>query len=315
MRTFSLPRLPGSLLLPAIVAPMFLVSGPRLVSATCKAGLIGSFPSANARTPEEFDGWLSEIEAELEGARKLQADAPIAPYAVNLIMHPTNQRRAPDLEIIVAHRVPLVITSVGNPTPAIKAVHAYGGQVFCDVASVRHAQRAVQAGVDGLILLCAGAGGHTGWLSPFAFLPEVRKIFDGPIVLAGGIANGRAIRAAQMLGADAVYMGTRFLAATESLAHVDYKTTLVASNADDIVLTSAVSGMPGNFLRSSLERFGLDPASDSPTSFSLPTKQGEAKRWRDIWSAGHAVGAVPAIQPVAEIVQQLAHEFAETLPE
>lgn len=299
-------------MLPVIVAPMFLVSGPELVSACCKAGVIGSFPSINARTPELFERWLQEIEAALANARATTPEKPVAPYAVNLIMHPTNGRRDTDLAILARYRVPLVIASVGNPAPAVGTVRGYGGKVFCDVATVRHARRAIEAGVDGLILLCAGAGGHSGWLNPFAFLREVRGFFDGPVVLAGGIANGQAIRAAQTLGADGVYMGTRFLAASESLASEDYKAALAASGADDIVLTTAVSGLPGNFLRKSLERHGLHRAGGAEQAFQIPTGESEGKRWRDIWSAGHAVGAIRTIEPAAAIVQALAEEFRQS---
>ena len=302
-------RIPGPHALPAIVAPMFLVSGPELVSACCKAGVIGSFPSINARTPELLEDWLLDIEAALAGARAAMPEKPVASYAVNLIMHSSNSRRDTDLAILARHRVPLVIASVGNPEPAVGAIHGYGGKVFCDVATVKHARRAIEAGVDGLILLCAGAGGHSGWINPFAFLREVRDFFDGPLILAGGITDGRAIRAAQLLGADGVYMGTRFLAAQESLASADYKATLTTSSADDIVLTTAVSGLPGNFLRSSLERYGLHSEHGGIQAFRIPDGESEGKRWRDIWSAGHGVGAVRTVEPAAAIVQALVEEF------
>ena len=297
---------------PVIVAPMFLISGPELVTACCKAGVIGSFPSINARTPELLEDWLVDIETSLAAARAAKPEQIVAPYAVNLIMHASNSRRDTDLAILVRHRVPLVIASVGNPGPAVRAIHDYGGKVYCDVATVKHARRAIEAGVDGLILLCAGAGGHTGWINPFAFLREVRSFFDGPVVLAGGITDGRAIRAAQLLGADGVYMGTRFLAAQESLASEDYKRTLAASSADDIVLTTAVTGMPGNFLRSSLERYGLYPEHDNDQIFRIPGQESEGKRWRDIWSAGHGVGTVRTVEPAAEIVRTLIKEFNQS---
>ncbi len=253
-----------------------------------------------------------DIETSLAAARAAKPEQIVAPYAVNLIMHASNSRRDTDLAILVRHRVPLVIASVGNPGPAVRAIHDYGGKVYCDVATVKHARRAIEAGVDGLILLCAGAGGHTGWINPFAFLREVRSFFDGPVVLAGGITDGRAIRAAQLLGADGVYMGTRFLAAQESLASEDYKRTLAASSADDIVLTTAVTGMPGNFLRSSLERYGLYPEHDNDQIFRIPGQESEGKRWRDIWSAGHGVGTVRTVEPAAEIVRTLIKEFNQS---
>lgn len=305
-------HVPGPHALPIIVAPMFLISGPELVTACCKAGVIGSFPSINARTPELLEDWLADIETALAAARAARPEQTVAPYAVNLIMHASNSRRDTDLAILVRHRVSLVIASVGNPEPAISAIHDYGGKVFCDVATVKHARRAIAAGVDGLILLCAGAGGHTGWINPFAFLREVRCFFDGPIVLAGGITDGRAIRAAQLLGADGVYMGTRFLAAKESLASEDYKHTLAISSADDIVLTTAVTGMPGNFLRSSLERYGLYSEPESGQTFRIPGQESEGKRWRDIWSAGHGVGTVRTVEPAAEIVRTLIEEFHQS---
>jgi nitronate monooxygenase len=305
-------NIPGPHALPVIVAPMFLISGPELVNACCKAGVIGSFPSINARTPELLEDWLLDIETSHAAARAARPEQTVAPYAVNLIMHPSNSRRDTDLAILVRHRVPLVIASVGNPGPAIGAIHHYGGKVYCDVATIKHARRAIEAGVDGLILLCAGAGGHTGRINPFAFLREVRSFFEGPIVLAGGITDGRAIRAAQLLGADGVYMGTRFLAAQESLASEDYKITLAASGADDIVLTTAVTGMPGNFLRSSLERYGLYPEHDGSQTFRIPGHESEGKRWRDIWSAGHGVGTVRTVEPAAEIVRTLIKEFDQS---
>lgn len=302
-------RIPKPHSLPVIVAPMFLISGPKMVIACCRAGLIGSFPSINARTPEQLEDWLIDIETNLAHTGEAPPGAQPAPYAVNLIMHSSNPRRETDLKIIVRHRVPVVIASVGNPHSAVSVVHNYGGQVYCDVATVRHARRAVEAGVDGLILLCAGAGGHSGWLNPFSFLREVRHFYDGPVVLAGGITDGRTIRATQLLGADGVYMGTRFLAAEESLASADYKKTITGSNADDIVLTAAVTGMPGNFLRSSLELHGVNPGQDCDQTFSIPGRENDVKRWRDIWSAGHGVGAVRAIEPVADIVRALREEF------
>lgn len=288
---------------------MFLISGPEVVKACCTAGVIGSFPSINARTPEVLEDWLMDIETSLATARAAGLGQTVVPFAVNLIMHPSNSRRDTDLAILVRHRVPLVIASVGNPGPAISAIHDYGGKVFCDVATVKHARRAIEAGVDGLILLCSGAGGHTGWINPFAFLREVRCFYDGPIVLAGGITDGRAIRAAQLLSADGVYMGTRFLAAQESLASEDYKRTLAASSVDDIVLTTAATGMPGNFLRSSLERYGLYPEHDDDQTFRIPGQESEGKRWRDIWSAGHGVGTVRTVEPAAEIARTLIKEF------
>ena len=244
-------QLRTQLKLPVLVGPMFLVSGPDLVIACSQAGVAGSFPTLNARSTAILDQWLARITAEL------QPDA--APYAANLIVHPTNTRLAEDVDLVVKHKSPLVIASVGHPGRVVAAVKSYGGLVFSDVASLKHAQRAAETGVDGLILLCGGSGGNTGWLNPFAFVTAVRKFFAGPLVLAGAISNGRLIHVAEELGADFAYVGTPFIAATESMAADDYRQMLIDSNADDIQLTAEVTGLPANMLRKSLERSGFRP--------------------------------------------------------
>ncbi len=294
--------------LPVIAAPMFLVSGPDLVVACCRAGIIGSFPTVNARSPEILDQWLTAISADLRN------DSGAAPPAVNLVVHRSNPRVADDLAVVAQHRIPLVIASVGDPTPVIDCVHGYGGLVFSDVASEKHARRAAEAGVDGLILLCAGAGGNTGWLSPFSFVPAVRRFFSGPLAVAGGIADGRAIRAAEVLGADVSYLGTRFIAARESLASDEYRKMLFESGLDDIQLTNAVTGIPANFLRLSLKRAGFNATGAQRTSdFDVIRELDALKAWKHIWSAGHSVFGVEKAQTASEIVAELRAEYLQTM--
>ena len=294
-------KLRATLTLPVLAGPMFLVSGPDLVIACCKAGVVGSFPTLNARTTAILDEWLARISAEVT--------PDDAPYAVNLIVHPTNKRLPEDLDLVVKHKAPLVIASVGNPERAIAAVKGYGGLVFCDVASLKHARRAAEAGVDGLILLCGGAGGHTGWLNPLAFVTAVRKFFAGPVVLAGAVSNGRMIHVAEELGADFAYVGTSLIAATESMADDDYRQMLIESTADDILLTDEVTSLPANMLRKSVERSGFKPEAKQG-SFD-PMKGTETLRaWRDIWSAGQGVGDIERAEPVADIIGQMARDYA-----
>jgi nitronate monooxygenase len=286
--------------LPVLVGPMFLVSGPDLVIACSQAGVAGSFPTLNARSTAILDQWLARITAEL------QPDA--APYAANLIVHPTNTRLAEDVDLVVKHKSPLVIASVGNPGRVVAAVKSYGGFVFSDVASLKHAQRAAETGVDGLILLCGGSGGNTGWLNPFAFVTAVRKFFSGPLVLAGAISNGHLIHVAEELGADFVYVGTPFIAATESMAADDYRQMLIESNADDIQLTAEVTGIPANMLRKSLERSGFRPE-PKHDGFNLLKEIETLKAWRDIWSAGQGVGDVERVEPAAGVIDRMTHDY------
>lgn len=289
--------------LPVIVAPMFLVTGARMVVAACRAGVIGCFPTAYARTPQMLEEWLQTITAELDPRQAADQDVRLAPWSANLIVHPTNSRAGPDLELLVKYRAPLVVASVGNPARIVERVHDYGGLVFSDVASVSHARKAAQSGVDALILLCGGAGGHTGWMNPFAFVPAVRGFFDGPIVLAGSIADGAAIRAAQVLGADAAYVGTRFIATHESDAADEYRQMVVDSDADQIVLTSEVSGLNANWLRGSLDRLGIK--GEKTGRLAGFSADDNFKAWRDIWGAGHGVGAVRRVASVADVVAEL----------
>lgn len=299
-------RLSKRLRLPVIVAPMFLVSGRDLVIASCRAGVIGSLPSLNARTTDIFDSWLTEVENAL-------ADAPdAAPHAVNLIVHRTNARLEADLEVCVAHEVPIIVAAVGSPRNVVERVHGYGGLVFCDAASVAHARRAAEAGVDGLILLSAGAGGNTGWINPFAFVGEVRRFFQGPVILAGAISRGRYLHAAQVAGADMAVVGTNFIAAAESDAADEYRAMLVDSIADDIVLTDEVTGIPANMLRASLERSGF-VAGKKAEKFDLGHELETMRAWRDIWSAGHGVGAIDRGATVAEIVGDLRADYVASV--
>jgi len=302
----SLPQsLARRLSLPLIAAPMFTVSDPRLVIAACRAGVIGAFPTANCRTPEELDGWLARLRAEL--------GPDDAPFCANLVIRRPDLRE--HLERLCAHRVEMVITSVGSPAAVVGPLHDAGALVFADVASVAHARKALAAGVDGLVLLTAGAGGQTGHLNGFAFARAVRGFFDGPLVLAGGLADGVALRAAITLGCDLGYMGTRFIATEESPAPAAYKQMLIESSMDDVLLTSAFTGLPTSMLRPSLAAAGLDPD-------AIPEELGRATaaqvlggaapppaRWRDLWSAGHSVSGVDAVLPVAQLVARIAAEF------
>jgi nitronate monooxygenase len=310
-----LSRFRGRLSLPLISAPMFLVSGVELVVAACRNGVIGSFPTVNCRSPEELDGWLGEIEARLRRHCD-ESGKPAAPICANLIVHRSNARLAQDLQVLLRHRPEIVITSVGSPAPVLAPLHDAGALVFADVASIRHAERAVAAGADGLVLLTAGAGGQTGWLNPFVFVRAVRAFFDGPIVLAGGIGDGHALRAAQALGCDLAYMGTKFIATRESLADERYKAMLVASSADDVLLTTAFTGLQTNMLRPSIEAAGLDPddlpqrgAIDIGKDIDIGARENRPKRWRDTWSAGHSTSGVTAVLPVDELVARTIAEY------
>jgi nitronate monooxygenase len=301
--------------LPLIAAPMFLVSGVELVVAACRNGVIGSFPTVNCRTTEQLDQWLGEIEDRLQ--RHADAsDKASAPICANLIVHRSNARLQQDLAVLLRHRPEMVITSVGSPAPVIGPLHDAGALVFADVASIRHAERAVGTGADGLVLLTAGAGGQTGWLNPFAFVRAVRAFFDGPLVLAGGIADGHALRAAEALGCDLAYMGTKFIATRESMADARYKQMLAASSADDVLLTSAFTGLQTNMLRPSIEAAGLDPddlpargAIDIGNDIDIGARESNPRRWKDIWSAGHSVSGVTEVLSVDEMIARTRAEY------
>lgn len=298
--------LKGRLRLPLVGAPMFIVSGPELVLAQCKAGVVGSFPALNARPPELLDDWLSQINEALD------ADENAAPYAVNQICHPSNKRLEQDVRLCVKHRVPIVITSLSPPSEIVQAVHSYGGLIFHDVISVRHAQKAAQQGVDGLILVAAGAGGHAGELSPFALLSEVRSWFEGTLLLSGSIANGASVLSAIAAGADLAYMGTRFIATQEANASPEYKQMLVESAASDIVYSSLFTGVKGNYLKGSIEAAGLDadnlPDGDISTMDFEEFSEGK-KAWKDIWGAGQGLGSIDSAPSVATVLDELEQQF------
>jgi nitronate monooxygenase len=291
-------QLAGRLAIPAIVAPMFLISGPDLVVECCKAGLLGTFPALNQRTTDGFVAWLDDIESRLDGDD--------APYGVNLIVHRTNTRLQQDLEVIVRRKVPLVITSLGTVREVIDAVHSYGGLVFHDVISARHSEKAAKAGADGLIAVAAGAGGHAGTISPFALTSEIRSTFDGALVLSGALSTGRHIHAAEMMGADFGYFGSHFIPALESLAPAEQKQMMVESNAADIVHTDKVTGILANFMKASLAANGL---LDAPGHIGALDLEGEARAWKTIWSAGHGVGAVKAVRPARTICEELIADY------
>lgn len=304
------PVLQNTLRLPVIASPMFIVSGPELVIAECLSGVVGAFPALNARAPDTLDGWLTRIETELAAARAADPARRIAPYAVNQIVHASNNRLAEDMETCVAHQVPMIITSLRPPGEIVRQAHSYGGVVFHDVISVRHAEKALEAGVDGLILVCAGAGGHAGTLSPFALLGEVRRFYDGPIVLAGSITTGDAILTAQAMGADLAYMGTRFIATAEANAAAGYKQMIASSAAADIVYSPTFTGVHGNYLKPSIVAAGLDPDNLPPadkTSMDFSTTS--VRAWRDIWGSGQGVGIIQDAPPVADLVDRLAGEY------
>jgi nitronate monooxygenase len=288
----------GRLKVPAIAAPMFLVSGPELVLAVCRAGMAAAFPAPNARSIEELDAWMATLNAGLS--------PDDAPWVLNIVAHQSYGRLEDELALIARHKPAMVITALGSPRRVVETVHAYGGLVLADVINVSFARKCLQAGVDGLVLVCTGAGGHTGQLSPFAFVPAVRAFFQGPIVVGGAISSGRAIRALEMLGADLAYVGTPFIAATESLAPDAYKHMVVASTHEDLVQTTAVTGVHANWLKASLAAAGIDASvvrEDGPV-FSDP---GAAfRRWKDTWSAGQGVDAVACIEPAAAIIERLA---------
>ena len=306
----SLPAsLEQRLRLPVVAAPMFLISNPKLVLACCASGVVGSFPALNQRDSAGFKAWLEEIEA---GLAQLQAPAP---YAVNLIVHPTNPRLQADLALCVEHRVPIVITSLGAVKEVVDAVHGYGGLVFHDVTTRRHAEKAAQAGVDGLIAVAAGAGGHAGTWSPFALAAEIRQFFDKTLLLAGCLNHGHEILAAQMLGADLAYMGTRFIATAESQAQDAYKQMLLDAHAADIIHTPAVSGIPASFLRSSLEQAGYDmnALKSGHEQGKLKPIDDEAKAWKTVWSAGQGVGEIHDLPSASALIERLHSEYREAL--
>jgi nitronate monooxygenase len=302
--------------LPVIAAPMFIVSVPELVIAQCKAGVVGSFPSLNARPAEEFEKWLQRIEDELEQYDAANASHPAAPFAVNLIVHKSNDRLAHDLELCVRYKVPIVITSLGAREDVNQAVHSYGGIVLHDIINNVYAHKAVEKGADGLIAVAAGAGGHAGTTSPFALVQEIREWWSGPLALSGAIATGGAVAAAQAMGADLGYIGSAFIATREANAQDGYKQMIVDSGAADIIYTNYFSGVHGNYLKPSVTRAGFDPDNlpqADPSKMNFANSDSKVKAWRDIWSAGQGVGAVKEIVSVAELVTRLRNEYRAAL--
>ncbi len=309
----SLPKvLQDNLALPVIGAPMFMVSQPQLVLAQCVAGIVGSFPALNARPKELLDEWLGMMTTAIDAARRAEPGRKVGPYAVNQIVHHSNDRLDHDIALCVKHRAPMIITSLRAPGDVVKEVHGYGGIVFHDVISVRHAQKALEAGVDGLILVAAGAGGHAGMLSPFALVSEVRRFWDGPIALSGAITRGAQILAAQAMGADLAYIGTRFIPTHEANAVDAYKQMIVDSSAADVVYTPYFTGVHGNYLRASIAAQGLDP-DDLPLrdKSAMSFDSDATKAWRDIWGVGQGIGSIDEILPVAEVVERLAREYRD----
>jgi nitronate monooxygenase len=308
----ALPTVLQNLSLPVIASPMFIASGPKLVAAQCKAGIVGSFPALNARPAELLDTWLTELQAELAAFQAANPGKRVGPIAVNQIVHQSNDRLAHDVEVCVKHQVPIIISSLrAPPKEMMDAIHSYGGIVLHDVINIRHAEKALEAGVDGLILVASGAGGHAGTLSPFALVGEVRKFFKGPIALSGSIATGDAILAAQAMGADFAYIGSRWLATEESNVTDEYRNAIVESAAADIVYTNLFTGVHGNYLKKSILNAGLDPeALPESDKSKMSFGSGTAKAWRDIWGAGQGVGLMDDVPTVAEMVERLKAEYA-----
>ena len=305
-------RLAFRLRLPVVAAPMFLVSGPELVLAACRAGIVGAFPTPNARPIEVLEDWMKQITQGLARMQNEQPPETIGPWCANLITHSSNTRLPEDLALIAKYQPPVVVTALGSPKPAIDVVHGYGGIVLADVINLTLARKAVAAGADGLACITAGAGGHTGFLSPFAFVSSVREFFDGLVVVGGGISDGWGVAGAIAAGADLVYMGTRFIPTLESMADPAYKQMLVDSTADDLVISASITGTPASWLKPSLKANGLDPdqlPSAPLRSYDSNQAMG-AKKWRDVWAAGQGVGAIKAVESTAKVVNRLAVEYA-----
>lgn len=311
----ALPKsLEGKLRIPLIGAPMFIVSGPELVIAQCKAGIIGGFPALNARPQSALSDWLKQIKESLAAYAEKNPDQPVAPYAVNQIVHASNSRLLDDMATCVEHEVPIIITSLRPPAEVVAAVHAYGGLVFHDVISLRHARKAIEQGVDGVIAVCAGAGGHAGPLSPFALVKEIKKEFDGAVILSGCITSGSDVLAAKAMGADLAYSGTRFIATEEARAVPAYKEMIVESKAADIAYTSLFSGIHGSYLKGSIVNVGLDPENlPDGNSDAMDFDKADAKAWKDIWSAGQGVGNIDDIPPARDLVMTMEREYLSAL--
>lgn len=302
-----------NLRLPVFAAPMFLISGPEMVLAACKAGIIGAFPTPNARPIGTLDVWMKQITEGLAQARDAQATATIGPWCANLVTHSSNTRLPEDLALIARYKPPIVVTALGSPKPAIEVVHSYGGVVFADVIDIKLAKKAVAAGADGLACVSAGAGGHTGTLSPFAFVSAVREFFDGHVIVGGGISDGWGVAGAIACGADYVYMGTRFIPTTESMAHDDYKKMVVDCTVDDLVVSAGITGTAASWLKPSLRALGMDPDNmpAAPERQYDSSKPVAARKWMDVWAAGQGIGTIKAIEPLAAVVARLVDEYAQ----
>ncbi len=310
----ALPEVLKRVPFPVIASPMFIVSTPKLVIAQCKAGVVGSMPALNARPAAQLDEWLAEITESLDAHNRANPDKPAAPFAINQIVHKSNDRLDHDLEMCVKYKVPLIITSLGAREDVNQAVHSYGGVVMHDVINNKFARKAIEKGADGLIAVAAGAGGHAGTTSAFALVQEIREWFDGPLALSGSIANGRSILAARAMGADFAYIGSAFIATEEARAVDDYKQMIVDSSSADVIYSSKFTGVHGNYLRPSIVRAGLDPdtlGDGDPSQMSFGSKDGgDAKVWKDIWGCGQGIGAIKQVVPTAELVARLKAEYA-----
>jgi nitronate monooxygenase len=310
----ALPLVFDKLRLPVVGAPQFIIANPDLVTAQCKAGIVGSFPALNARPQPLLDEWLIRIKDDLTAWDEAHPDTPAAPFAVNQIVHKTNERLEQDVAACVKHKVPIVITSLGARQDVNDAIHSYGGIVLHDIINVTFAKKALEKGADGLIAVCAGAGGHAGGLSPFALVQEIRAFFDGPLLLSGAIANGRSILAAQAVGADLAYIGSAFIATKEANADERYKQMIVESAAEDVIYTNLFTGVLGNYLKGSIEAAGLDPknlpASD-PSKMDFASGSSKPKAWKEIWGAGQGVGGVHEIVSTGELVARFKREYDE----
>jgi len=309
----ELKCLKGKLRLPVIGSPLFIISNPKMVIAQCKAGIVGSFPALNARPQSQLDEWLDEITSELDSYNKANPDAPAAPFAVNQIVHRSNDRLEADLATCEKYKVPLVITSLGARTELNDAVHAWGGETLHDIINIKFAHKALEKGADGLIPVCAGAGGHAGTLSPFGLVSEIREFFDGPIALSGSISTGAGVLAAQALGADYAYIGSAFIATEEARASEAYKQGIVESSAEDIIYSNLFTGVHGNYLRKSIEDAGLDPENlpeSDPSAMNFGSGGNtDAKAWKDIWGSGQGVGSIKKIQSAGGYVAELQAEY------
>ena len=309
----SIESLKSRVTIPVIGAPLFIISNPDLVIAQCKSGVVGSFPALNARPQNVLEEWIIRIKEELESYQASNPEAKVAPFAVNQICHNSNDRLFGDMELCVKHQVPIIITSLRPPEEIVTEAHSYGGLVFHDVISVKHAKKAAEQGVDGLILVCAGAGGHAGTLSPFALVREVRDWFDGAIILSGSISDGSSVAAAKMLGADFAYIGTRFIATQEANAEPEYKQCLIDSAAEDIIYSSLFTGVHGNYLKPSVVNAGLDP-NNLPDADKTAMNFGsggntDAKAWKDIWGSGQGIGSIQDAPPASELISRLREEY------